>query len=255
MAGQTHTPAPPAEAGLFSEVRRDPSLVDKVATALVKTIMARELRPGDRLPSQRELGEQFAVSRTVVREAVSSLVAKGLLEVRPGSGLRVAAVSGAAVRDSLAFFLRGSENLDYPKVHEIRSVLEVEMAGRAAERATSGDVAALRAACARMESAAPDVLKASQADVQFHRALARATHNELYEVLLDAIGEALIEVRHETLRHGALADALAAHRAILESVVEGDGARAREAMRTHLTSVEAHWRTSRQSGGERPGLP
>ena len=97
------------------------------------------------------------MSRTVIREAVRSLAAKGLIGVRSGSGIRVAPVDGSAVRESLAFSPRGSDGLDYHKVHEVRSVLEVQMAGSAAERATSEDISKMESACRQMESAGDDV--------------------------------------------------------------------------------------------------
>ncbi len=76
---------------MFPRVTREPRLSDKVAELLLETILSPGLQPGDRLPSERELGEQFGVSRTVIREAVRALAAKGVINVRTGSGLRVAA--------------------------------------------------------------------------------------------------------------------------------------------------------------------
>jgi len=72
---------------------------------LLQTILSRRLRPGDRLPSERELAEQFGVSRTVVREAVRSLAGKGLIEVRSGSGIRVAAVAGHVYPSAIEAFV------------------------------------------------------------------------------------------------------------------------------------------------------
>src|ERR671925_600852 len=94
------------EGTLFEQVRRQPRLSDKVAEMMLNTILSRRLTVGDRLPSERELGEQFGVSRTVVREAVRALVAKGVIEVRSGSGLRVAAVNASTVQESMSLFLR-----------------------------------------------------------------------------------------------------------------------------------------------------
>lgn len=234
---------------LFEQVTREARLSDKVADMMLKTILARSLKAGDRLPSERELGEQFGVSRTVIREAVRALAAKGLIEVRSGSGLRVAAVDAAAVSESMSLFLRGS-TLDYPKVHEIRATLEVQMAGVAAERRGEEDVQSLTEACERMEASVGDVQAAAVNDVEFHREIARATHNELYLVLLDAIGEAQLEVRRGNLAAGAIGETLAHHRSILEAIVAGDPARARKAMRAHLDSVERAWRERMQVGAD-----
>ena len=95
-------------AALFDPVVREPRLSDKVAEMMLETILSNRLQVGDRLPSERELGEQFGVSRTVVREAVRALVAKGVIEVRSGSGLRVAAVAASAVSESMSLYVRGA---------------------------------------------------------------------------------------------------------------------------------------------------
>ena len=94
---------------LFEHVAREPRLSDKVAEMMLETILSNRLEVGDRLPSERELGEQFGVSSTVVREAVTcARLAKGVIEVRSGSGLRVAAVDAAQVSESMSLYVRGS---------------------------------------------------------------------------------------------------------------------------------------------------
>jgi len=232
---------------LFEQVAREPRLADKVAAMMLDTILARRLRPGDRLPSERELGEQFGVSRTVIREAVRSLAAKGVIEVRSGSGLRVAAVGATNVTESMSLFLRHSSDLGYPKVHEVRTILEVEIARLAAERASDEDVAVLTEICERMEAAIDDVAAAALLDVEFHRAIARSTHNELFLVLLDAIGDALLEVRRENLSVGSGAETIALHRRILERIAAHDPDGACAAMKEHLDSVEKFWEQAASS--------
>src|SRR4051794_22856687 len=174
--------------------KRERRLADKVADLLLETIVARGLAPGERLPSERELGEQFGVSRTVVREAVRALAAKGVVDVRTGSGLRVAAVEASAVSESMRLFLRGSGPLPYAKVHGVRSMIEIQGAGGAAPPATAEDHAMLREACDTMAAVLDDVEAASEADVDFHSALARATHNQLYGVMLNSIRDVLLDI-------------------------------------------------------------
>src|SRR5947208_15331599 len=103
----------------FSRIRRGARLSDRVAAQLQESIVTRGLQPGDRLPSERELGDQFGVSRTVIREAVRALAAKGVIEVRTGSGLRVAAVNAAAVSEAISLYLRGGAP-EHPKVPGVR---------------------------------------------------------------------------------------------------------------------------------------
>jgi GntR family transcriptional repressor for pyruvate dehydrogenase complex len=235
---------PGADAGasnLFEQVAREPRLSDKVAEMMLETILSKRLDVGDRLPSERELGEQFGVSRTVVREAVRELVAKGVIEVRSGSGLRVAAVDASAVSESMSLFLRGGA-LDFEKVHEVRRVLEVHIAALAAERALPEDVAALRAVHERMEAESGDVEAAARDDLEFHRVVARATHNELYLVLLDSIGGSQIDIRRENLGSGSALATLEQHAQVLDRIAAQDPEGAREAMAAHLDGVAAWWR-------------
>ena len=231
----------PDEPDLFERVTREPRLSDKVAEMMRQTILSRQLAPGTPLPSERELGEQFGVSRTVIREAVRALAAKGIVEVRSGSGLRVASVDEATALESLSWFIRGGQ-LEYPKVHEVRSTIEVEMAGLAAERRTDDEeLRGMREAHTRFEAFIGDVDKAAAADVEFHALIARATQNDLFSVLLGSIGDALIEIRHETLAGGSGQETIDAHVLILDRIAARDGEGARAAMRAHLDTVKRFW--------------
>src|SRR6195256_6690528 len=79
------------DGAVFNTIGREARLSDKVTDAILESIASNKLRPGDSLPTERELGEQFGVSRTVIREAVRALSAKGMLEVKGGSGVRIVA--------------------------------------------------------------------------------------------------------------------------------------------------------------------
>ena len=229
---------------LFSQVKREPRLSDKVADTMLETILANRLNVGDPLPSERELGEQFGVSRTVVREAVRALVAKGVIEVRSGSGLRVAAVNATTVSESMSLYLRGG-TLDFEKVQEVRALLEVHLAGLAAERASADDVASLRQIHTRMQNETSDFDAAARDDLEFHRRIAHATHNELFLLLLDSIGSSLIDIRRSNFASGSIPMTLNQHQAILERIAAHDPAGARAAMNAHLDSVASFWREHR----------
>jgi GntR family transcriptional repressor for pyruvate dehydrogenase complex len=234
----------------FPELTRERSLADKVADAILERIVSNALRPGEPLPSERHLAEQFNVSRTVVREAVRTLSGKGILDVQSGRNIRVAAVSAATVRESMDLFLR-SGRLGYDKLSEVRGSLETEIAGLAAMRATPAQIAELERLAARMEEIAADVEQAAHADVAFHRAIAASTENELYVLLLDSIGGALVEIRREVLAapltrpHGNAA--LRAHRRILACIAAHDRQGARRAMREHLAEVDRMWTAARDA--------
>jgi GntR family transcriptional repressor for pyruvate dehydrogenase complex len=215
---------------VFKAIGREPRLSDKVTEAILETIASNQLKPGDLLPTERQLGEQFGVSRTVIREAVRALRAKGMLEVK------------GTVRESMRHFVKGSE-LDYTKVDEVRRVLEVAAAGLAAERATPEDIARINETIEQMDNSCEDVEKTVQFDIAFHRALATSTHNELFLVLHDSMGEMLLEVRRRNLARGAERRRLVVemHRRIRDAVAAHDPDAARAAMVDHLGAVQESW--------------
>jgi GntR family transcriptional repressor for pyruvate dehydrogenase complex len=228
--------------GRFAPIQRAPRLSDEVADKLLTQIREGSLMDGEPLPSEREMSEQFAVSRTVVREAVRSLAAKGIISVRPGKGLAVSRVDASAVRESMGLYLRGFEQLDYRMVHEVRTTIELQTTSLAASRATPEEIRGLAEVCETMADHPDDVLFTSQADVEFHRQLATLTHNPLFMILLDAIADVLLEIRIETMTiPGRLSKGLDAHREILAQVAAGNPDGARLAMEEHLTESEHQW--------------
>jgi GntR family transcriptional repressor for pyruvate dehydrogenase complex len=217
-------------------------LSDQVANMILETITSGSMAPGDKLPSERELGEQFEVSRTVVREAVRSLAAKGIIEVRSGSGLRVAHIDASNVTESMSLFVRGMR-LDYDKIHEVRALIEIEVAALAAERADEEDLRRIADNLDRTEASLDDEQRVADLDVQFHREVAIATHNELHVLMLDSIEDVLLEVRRSTLsRAGRPGEALVAHRRIADAISERSPDAARDAMREHLEDSYRLWK-------------
>ena len=217
-----------------------PTLVRQVRDAVQSRIRSGSLTPGDRLPSERALAEQLGVSRTVVRGAAADLAARGLLEAAPGGGYRVRLPSLETVTDSLAFLLRGGQKgLDYRHIHEVRRLLEVEIAALAAQNRTRADLIALERELGRMRAQAGPSDTYCDADVAFHRALAAATQNPLFVMLLDAIADILTEVRRTGSRQPEwVQSGIAHHAAILAQLAASDPAGARAAMAAHLEDAE-----------------
>src|SRR5689334_8806196 len=112
--GMPHPWRPPVttEDVQFPTLERAPTLSDRVTESVLTMITSNALRPGDRLPSERDLGVRFGVSRTVVREAVRSLAAKGVLDVRSGSGAVVARVGPDTAAQTLRLFVQGARGPD-----------------------------------------------------------------------------------------------------------------------------------------------
>lgn len=226
---------------ILAVIPRADTLSVSVTERLERLIHERHLQPGDRMPSERELSLQFGVSRTVIREAVRSLVARGLLEVHPGSGTLIKAPTAQTVVQSVVSFMQVSQpDFDYGKIHEVRRVLELEIAGLAAQRRTEADLGNIQGYIRRMEEALADRPAFAAADVAFHVALAQATHNELYTILLDSIAGVMFRVRELGGRvRSAPAHAIAFHKKIYRQVKAGNAGKAREAMLEHLLDSEA----------------
>jgi GntR family transcriptional repressor for pyruvate dehydrogenase complex len=220
----------------FLSVVRQPNLSDQVAEQMQELIVQGRLRPGERLPSERELADRFGVSRTVIREAVRSLMAKGLLEVHSGSGMIVGTPTASSIADHFSLLLRlNSEGDPLEYIFDVRHVLEVEIAGRAARQATAADIEAMEYHLQQMADNLEDLEQAAAADVAFHAALAQATQNPLFAILLDSISEIMLEVRRLGFTlSGAPQMILEEHERILQSVKRGDVDASQAAMSEHL---------------------
>src|ERR1700682_3169788 len=213
---------------------------EQVAMQIETRILRGELRSGDRLPTERELAEQFHVSRTAVREAMKILAQKGLVDMRPGRGTIVIDGSREAMQHSIGLVMKlklgevgGSDNLV-----QVREILETEIAALAAARATDKEIAAMREAVKRMDESLHDADAFIAADNRFHEALAQATQNALIIILINSIVNLLSEQRKQVFDvEGGPQRGQIHHRRILESVMKRDPESARAGMRAHLRQV------------------
>jgi len=209
-------------------------LVDIVVEKVIELIAGSRIGPGMKLPPEKEMGERLGVSRTVVREALQTLIAKGLVETRHGVGTIVKAMDSSQLSGHFALLLQMNEmTLDH--LHQVRSALEVEIAGIAAGRALPDELAELRRRVDDLEAAAATPESYVNSDAAFHRYLAGMTHNPMLVMLLDSIGGLLNEVRLAVARRPEVArSGVADHRRIMLRVCRGDERGAREEMRKHL---------------------
>ena len=221
---------------LVPELAREATLAQRVEHELERLIVGNHLEEGDRLPSERELATQFGVSRTVVREAVRALVAKRLVDVGSGRGMVVRAPSAESAAVSMKLLLRmQAGGADLEKVIEVRRILEVEIAGLAAARRTDRDLRTLESILDEAERHRGDADAFIKEDLAFHAALAQATQNELFVLLLASLAEVMTEVRMLGLRiPGTTSRALRHHGQILDAVRAADPAAARAAMDAHM---------------------
>jgi DNA-binding FadR family transcriptional regulator len=169
-------------------------LTDRVKLDLVELIEVHALKPGDRLPPTDQLCRQFAVSRTVVREAIASLKAEGRLRSLRGSGVYVAE-PGALASGSPMFMAAPQEIGDVMEFMEFRIAVEVEAAGLAAERRTETNLLRMAQALTQFTRQMAGAGLSADADRAFHRAIADASNNRRFRLFADEMGERLIPRR------------------------------------------------------------
>ena len=225
---------------MYSTIR-SARLYEQITEQILSRIMAGELRPGDKLPPERELAEQFGVSRTAVREAVKALHEKGLIEVQPGKGTFVSNITASTsevMRDSLDLIVNVGLVNGLVDLVQVRTLLEPGIAALAAEMATAEDIQAMQQAVDTMDTALDNADVYVEADLEFHRALAKASQNSLITILLDSIVDLLREQRKRIfLVEGGPERGQNHHKRILEAVATHNPVAAREAMAVHLKQV------------------
>lgn len=254
VKGIAATSKPDARAA-FQKVKTNERLFLEVVRQIEEQIIEGKLKPGDMLPAERVMAEQFGVSRTVVREAMKALELRGLVEVQHGRGVMVVRPSADSVADSVLRFLKIEESPIW-SLHELRSILEVEIAGLAAERRTDEDLQTLMDLFKKMSASLDAPSEYIEYDFELHRALAEAAHNPLLPLVLAPY----VTLMREARRLGATArDAprrsIEVHRPILEAIKKRDAAGARRAMREHFAYVaefisEAEAKRSKTQGAK-----
>ena len=210
----------------------DPDMVATVLERLTDHIVKGDFDGSVVLPPEGELAISFGVSRTVIREAMRGLRARGLVEVSQGRAPRVKPPDTQAAVVSLQLLLRRNKATLLNLV-EVRRSLEGEIAALAAERANDEHLRQLERAVQDLATASPLEGRIA-ADVRFHRILAEATGNPVFVLLLETLAEFLRESRQKTLAYSGVEEALVGHRAIFEAVRKCNPAKAREAMQEHL---------------------
>ncbi len=220
-------------------------LYEQIVSQIEQRIIKGDLKVGDQLPSERELAEQFAVSRTAVREAVKALREKRLVEIRPGRGTFITNGTTDAMRRSLDMLMKIGTTHGSANLVEVRGILEPEIAALAATRITEEYIQSMREAIASMDTALDNVDAFVEADLDFHLALAEATQNPIIPILMDSIIDMLREQRKRTgLTRGGLERGQVHHKKILKAVIQHDPEAAKSAMQHHLAQVRKDSKTS-----------
>jgi GntR family transcriptional regulator, transcriptional repressor for pyruvate dehydrogenase complex len=219
-------------AGLDRVPRR--RLYEQIAQQLLAHIRTSGLRPGDRLPPERELAAKLGVSRASLAQALVALEILGVVDVRHGNGaVIVSLISDHQVVESLR-----AHASRLPEIIEARAALEVKLASLAASRRTEDDLRAIDTALSDMAADIEAGGRGIEGDESFHAAVTAAGHSSLLARLMREISDLIAETRVESLgQPGRPAQSLAGHRAIAEAIRAGDPSAAATAMEQHIGLV------------------
>ena len=220
----------------FEAVRRN-RVYEEVAKQ-IENLIIKKLRPGDMLPSERELAEVLRVSRGSIRDAIRSLELLGLVEARQGSGTVVRAVSSEKLANPFANALKRRKEL-VSELLDFRKMLEPSLAARAATHATPEEVLEMEEILRRQEEKQRLGDAAVAEDTEFHYNVALASGNSVVLKVLDILMDLLRDTRARSLQvEGRPQKSLSGHRGILAAIRRRDGQAAKAAMRRHLEDVE-----------------
>jgi GntR family transcriptional repressor for pyruvate dehydrogenase complex len=220
----------------FETVRRN-KVYEDVARQIERLIL-KKLRPGDKLPSERELAEMLAVSRSSIRDAIRSLELMGMVEPRQGAGTIVREISPDSLANPLANALKRKEEL-VGELLDFRKMLEPPLAARAAAHVSTDEISEMEEILARQEEKLRKGESAIAEDSEFHYAVALASGNSVVLKVLDILMDLLRDTRERSLQiEGRPQKSLAGHRRILAAIKRHDAEAAKSAMRRHIEDVE-----------------
>jgi GntR family transcriptional repressor for pyruvate dehydrogenase complex len=216
----------------LSPLKSTPTLVDQVCARLARQLRDERESGDGKLPPERVMAERLGVSRTVLREATKRLELQGLIEIRHGSGIRAVNRLHKPLSGSLSLLLPDfGERLRH--LNEARAAIEPEIARQAALKAKTADLKLLRAIHERLQNAESQD-EAVEADIDFHRTLARIAGNEILKLMLESLADLGRESRRVTIGNVGHQRALDHHTAILKAISEHDAPAAAKAMKHHM---------------------
>ncbi len=223
----------------FQSLQPGARLSDRVADALALEIRSGRLAAGDKLPTETALAEQFSVSRTVVREAVSRLKSLNMVDARQGSGVYVC----EALIEPLAFDVQRAVSKEaVVQMAEVRRALEAEVAALAAQRRNRTDLRRIQQAIGALDKAVAAGGDGVAEDVAFHRSIAEAARNPF---LLDTLrylsrllqGATRVTRANEARREDFANAVREEHARIVQAIEAGDPAQARQAASAHMDNA------------------
>ncbi len=233
---------------MTSEPIQRRKLYQEVLDRLMQRIERAELKPGDQLPSERELMETYGVGRVAVREALQDLARSGIVEISHGERARVATPTASLLIDQIAEGARHllriqPETLEHVK--EARVFLETGMVRLAAEKATDQDIKQLYLRHEEQRAALQNSELFMKHDMLFHREIARISCNPIFPAIVEALfGWASAYYKSIVHAPGAESLTLAEHQKIIEAIAAHDAESAAQAMRNHLNRADELYKTA-----------
>ena len=219
------------------EVVRKKRVYKEVANQIEHLILT-TLKPGDRLPGERELASMLGVSRSSLRDALVRLEVMGLIESRQGAATVVCDVSSDALIPSLAKVIAHKQHL-IEELLDFRGMLEPLLAARAARHATEEDISRMEEILTRQERKVNGGKLAIEEDSEFHYAIATASRNTVVLKVLDIVMDLLRETRAQSLQtKGRPPKSLSGHRRIIAAIKRHNCDAAEAAMRQHINDIE-----------------
>ena len=220
----------------FEAVRKN-KVYEEVARQIERLIL-KKLKPGDKLPSERELAEMLQVSRSSIRDAIRGLELMGLVEPRQGAGTIVREISADSLVNPFANALKHKQVV-VGELLDFRKMLEPPLAGRAATHASSEEILEMEEILQRQEGKMLRGESTIAEDAEFHYSVAMASGNNVVLKVLDILMDLLRETRERSLQvEGRPKKSLAGHRRILSAIKRHDAESAKAAMRRHIEDVE-----------------
>jgi GntR family transcriptional regulator, sialic acid-inducible nan operon repressor len=234
----------------MSELIERRKLFEQVASHLEAWILSGELKPGDRLPTERELQTQFGVGRPAVREALITLQRSGLIEIANGAPARVAMPTASIILGNAlpAVLQMLSTPSGQRHFQQVRKLFEMGLARQATQIGSDAQIASLEVALKANRAALGDRERFIATDIEFHLGIARMLHNPIVIALHDALSAWLKQQRTVSLASGGQEQtAYQAHVRIYQAIAARDAEAAEAAMRDHLEQLEsAYWSMTNQ---------
>lgn len=221
-------------------------LADEVRDRLLTMIRGGELQPGDQLPSERTLMEQFGVGRPAVREALQSLGTAGLIEINHGERARIAIPNAEGIFSRIGqtmLHLLQTSPQTLEDLKQARVLFEVGMTKLAASQASAEDIQTLESLLQKQEEAMSDSAAFVTYDMAFHAAIAAISRNSVCKMLSEAMLDWLFHFRRELLRiPGSEIITMAEHRRIVAAIAAHDIDAAEKSITDHLTRSDQRYR-------------